>query len=80
MSCGLRDVVNLEQQGRPSVLVHTEAFQESALRQTSQLGQPAIRRVVVPHPVQDRTDAEIRALAHGALEEILGAFGRRPSS
>ncbi len=76
MSCGLRDVVNLEQQGRPTVLVHTDAFQESALRQTHRLGQPAIRRVIVPHPIQDRTDAEIRALADEALEEILGALGR----
>lgn len=28
--------------------------------------------VFVPHPVQDRTDEELRAMADGYLESILG--------
>jgi hypothetical protein len=33
---------------------------------------PAV--VFVRHPIQDRTNAELRALADGALEEILAAL------
>ena len=31
-----------------------------------------VQRVFVPHPIQDRTDEEVRALADGCVEEILG--------
>jgi hypothetical protein len=32
--------------------------------------------VFVPHPIQDRTDDEMRALADAALTEILAALRR----
>ena len=34
----------------------------------------AARRVFVPHPIQDRTDDEMRALADAAVDEILDAL------
>ena len=74
MSCGLRDVTNLEIAGRPALLVHTDAFGEAAQRQAEMLGQPGIRRVHVPHPVQQENEARIRALAPGALEQALAAL------
>ena len=77
MSCGLRDVANLEAAGRPTLLVHTDAFSESARRQTEMLGQPAMRRTCVPHPVQDKTETEIRTLATEAVESILAELTRR---
>ncbi len=77
MSCGLRDVANLEASGRPALLVHTDAFSESARRQTEMLGQPAMRRACVPHPVQDKTKTEIRALATETVERILAELTRR---
>ena len=44
-----------------------------AAAQSRSLGfEPAI--VWVPHPIQDRTDAELRAIADEALEEVLGAL------
>lgn len=78
MSCGLRDVVELEALGRPAVLVHSSAFVESAAEQAALLGQPALRRVVVAHPIQDRTDEEVRALARGAVDAILEAVAALP--
>ena len=36
------------------------------------LGQPAARRAFVPHPVQDRTDDELRELAQSVVDELLG--------
>ena len=72
MSCGLRDVVELEGQGVPAVLVASAAFEDTAREQAKRLGQPALARVFVPHPVQDRTDDELRAMARSAVDETLG--------
>ncbi len=74
MSCGLRDVAEFEQIGRPAVLVASGAFAEAAERQAALLGQPGLARVIVGHPVQDRTDDEMRALARSALDGLLAAL------
>jgi hypothetical protein len=74
VSCGLRDVLSFEADGRPAVLVASSAFETAAEHQAAALGQPAIRRVLVAHPIQDRTDAELQALARGAVDEILAAL------
>ena len=74
MSCGLHDVLGMEQQGRPAVLVATEVFADAATEQAALLGAPGLRRVLLAHPVQDRTDAEVRELALGAVDELLGAL------
>jgi hypothetical protein len=71
VSCGLRDVLELETLDTPSVLVASDAFVHAADRQAAQLGQAAIRRVFVGHPVQDRTDAELQAVARGVVDDVL---------
>jgi hypothetical protein len=76
VSCGLRDVLSFEGSGRPAVLVASSAFVDAAAAQAASLGQERLRRVFVPHPVQDRTDEEIHELARGAVEEVLAALGR----
>ncbi len=74
MSCGLRDVLELEKSGKPAVLVASSAFGDAADKQAAMLGQPAARTVFVDHPIQDRTDDEIRALARGAVDALLRAL------
>jgi hypothetical protein len=74
VSCGLRDVMELETLGRPGVLVASGAFAQAAEEQTVLLGQPALRYVLVDHPVQDRTDEELRAMARDAVEALLAAI------
>ena len=74
MSCGLRDVLELEGAGRPSVLVASSAFEQAARDQSEKLGQPDVRRVFVPHPIQDRTDDEMRALARDAVDALEAAL------
>ena len=74
MSCGLRDVLEFESAGTPAVLVASSAFADAADSQSELLGAPALRRALVGHPVQDRTDDEMRALARGALEAVLGGL------
>ena len=55
------------------MFVASTEFIPAAIAQSKALGfEPAA--VFVPHPIQDRTDDEIRALADGALDEILQAL------
>jgi uncharacterized protein (DUF362 family) len=66
----VHDITDLEARGRPGVFVASSAFVAAAVAQAKALGfDPA--RVFVPHPIQDRTDDELRALADAAVDEIV---------
>jgi alkanesulfonate monooxygenase SsuD/methylene tetrahydromethanopterin reductase-like flavin-dependent oxidoreductase (luciferase family) len=63
-------MANLEARGIPTVGVATTEFIQGAAAQAKALGtDPAL--VFIPHPVQDRTDEELRALADEYFEAIL---------
>jgi hypothetical protein len=69
----VHDTTNFEAEGRPAVFVASTEFIQAARAQAESLGfDPAA--VFVPHPIQDRTDDEMRALADLALGEILEAL------
>jgi len=69
----MHDITGLEGLGIVSVGVATTEFKVAAAAQNRALGyDPAV--VFVPHPIQDRTQEEIRALADNALESILAAL------
>jgi hypothetical protein len=74
VSCGLRDVISFEEAGRPGVLVASSVFADAAAAQAEALGAPDARRVLVPHPIQDRTDDELRAMARAAVDDLVGAI------
>ena len=74
MSCGLRDVISFEEGGRPGVLVASSVFEQAATAQAEALGAPGARRVLVPHPIQDRTDDELRAMARAVVDDLLAAI------
>jgi hypothetical protein len=64
-------MADLEGRGIPVVGVATTEFVEAAAAQARSLGiDPAY--VFIPHPVQDRTDEELRRMADEHLEAILG--------
>ena len=69
----MHDIADLESRGVVGVFVASEQFAQAARVQGDALGFPA-PLVVVPHPVQDRTDAEVRAYADDALEPLLRAL------
>ena len=69
----MHDIVDLETRGVPGVVVASSEFVEAAEAQARALGLPA-RRVFVPHPIQDRTDDEMRALADAAVDQVLEAL------
>jgi hypothetical protein len=66
----VHDIADLESRGLPGVFVASTEFVDAAAAQSRALGfDPA--GVFVPHPIQDRTDDEMRALADAAVDEIL---------
>jgi alkanesulfonate monooxygenase SsuD/methylene tetrahydromethanopterin reductase-like flavin-dependent oxidoreductase (luciferase family) len=68
----VHDTVNIEAAGIPMVFVASTEFVEAADAQARALGaDPA--RVFVPHPIQDRTDEELRNLAEAAIDAIVAA-------
>ena len=74
MSCGLRDVIEFEALGRPGVLVASDAFAQAAAEQVQLLGQPKLAYALAPHPIQDRTDDELRAIAGDLADQVLAAI------
>ena len=66
----MHDIVDLENRGLPGVFVATVEFESGAVAQARALGaDPAA--VYVSHPIQDRTDAEMRDIADAAVDAIL---------
>jgi len=66
----VHDTVDLEDRGLPSVFVSTVEFIDGADAQAKALGTTP-SAVYVEHPIQDRTDDEMRRLADAAVEEIV---------
>jgi hypothetical protein len=66
----VHDITDFEGIGLPGVFVASAEFVAAAQAQAQALG-AAVARVFVPHPIQDRTDDEMRALADAAIDEAL---------
>jgi hypothetical protein len=66
----VHDIADIEARGVPGVFVASMEFVQAAESQATMLGFPAAR-VFVPHPIQDRTDDEMRAYADAAFDEIV---------
>ena len=66
----MHDIADLESRGIPAVFVASTEFIDAASAQVGSIGLD-VARVFVPHPIQDRTDDEMRALADTAFDEIL---------
>jgi hypothetical protein len=67
--------MDLESRGLPSGFVASTEFIEAAEAQGKSLGiKPA--SVFVPHPIQDRSDAEMAELARTAIESIVSLVAK----
>ena len=74
----MHDIIDLEARGIPGVFVATTEFVDGAEHQAKALGaDPAA--VYVEHPIQDRTDAEMVAIADAAFEKLVDALVARTS-
>lgn len=70
----MHDTTWFELQGKPSVFIASTAFIDAAEKQAAALGLPEVRRVFVPHPIQDATDDEMRAKADAIIDEVIQAL------
>lgn len=69
----MHDIADLEGRQVPGVFVASTEFVTAADAQAQALGIEPMR-VFVPHPIQDRTDDEMRSLADDAIDDIVTAL------
>jgi hypothetical protein len=66
--------MTFDQRGLPGVSIVTTEFRDAIAVQSRALGfEPAV--VYVPHPVQNRTAAELMAVADAVVDEALASLG-----
>lgn len=70
----MHDIADLELRGLPGVFVASAEFVTAATAQSEALGFPELKRVFTSHPIQDRTDQEMRDLADQFFPEILASI------
>jgi hypothetical protein len=66
----VHDIADLERRGVVGVFVASDEFVDAAEVQASALGFDAAR-VFVPHPIQDRSDEEMIAIAEAAVDAVI---------
>lgn len=69
----MHDIGDLEGRQIPGVGIASTEFIDAARMQSKALGMEP-KMVFVQHPIQDRTDDELRALAEDALDSIVQAL------
>lgn len=68
-SCSTHDLNELDQRGVPGVSILTEEFRDAFDKQCGSIGFEG-RSIFVPHPIQNRSDGEIRGLADAFADQI----------
>ncbi len=70
----MHDTTWFEIHGRPAVFIASSEFAQAADAQAQALGLPDVHRVIVPHPIQDATDDEMRAKADAIVDRVIAAL------
>ncbi len=70
----MHDTVWFEIEGLPAVTIASSEFDQAAQEQAKNLGLPDARYLLVPHPIQDATDAEMHAKADAVVEAVIKAL------
>ena len=70
----MHDIADLESRGIPGVFVASAEFVVAASSQAAAIGFSDVARVFTPHPIQDRTDDEMRSYADAAFDAIVAAI------
>ena len=69
----MHDIDDLERRGVPGVCVATVEFEDAAATQGARLGLD-VACVFTEHPIQDRTDEEMVAIADAVIDQVIGAL------
>jgi len=68
--------VRIEDRGLPAVAVVTQSFEDLAYRMREHNKRPNLNVMVLPYPLEDKPEDEVRAVArqfYPALVDMLGA-------
>ena len=66
----MHDISDLERRGTPGVFVASAPFVSAAESQSNALGFPSAG-LFTEHPIQDRTDKEMKALAEEIFDDLV---------
>jgi hypothetical protein len=66
----VRDAVDLEALGVPTVAIHTEVFMNSAVAHTAAFGRPDLQFVSVEHPIAAIPDDELKKRAEVLVDSV----------
>ena len=69
----MHDISDLERRGLPGVFVATVEFADAAIGQSESLGLD-VAHVLTEHPIQDRTDEEMVAIADAAIDQLIASL------
>jgi hypothetical protein len=72
-SCSTHDLVDLDRRGLPGVSVLTEEFRGAFASQCSAIGFEGAS-LYVPHPMQNRTTAELHRFAEEVFDRVMGSI------
>ncbi len=75
----MHDFVDLEAAGVVTAFLASSEFVQASAAQAGALGYAQVPAIFVAHPIQDRTDAEMAALAEQALDAVLAAVTGTPA-
>jgi len=70
----VHDTTWFEINGKRSVFIASSEFIDAAEVQAEALGFPGVRRIFVPHPIQDATDDEMREKADAIVDLVIDAL------
>lgn len=66
----VRDAVELESRGVPTVAIHTEVFMNSAVAHSAAFGRPDLQFVEVEHPIAAISDDELKRRATTLVNSV----------
>ena len=69
----MHDISDLERRGTPGVFVASAPFVSAAETQSTALGFPPAG-LFTEHPIQDRTDEEMKVLAEKIFDDLVEAL------
>ena len=71
----MHDAVVVAEEGKTAVAVATQEFEELARTMAANAGRPGLRLLVLPYPLDTRSEAEVRAIARDLWPAALAALG-----
>ncbi len=73
----MHDALAAERRGIPAVAVMTDRFEPTARAVAELNGIPDYPYVVIPHPIANDTDAQLRVKLDAVVERIVGLLTKR---